>query len=541
MSHSEVHLFKESASVSGTPDRHFFHNNLHYREVLATLRYGIEARKGLILLSGDAGTGKSTLLRRLTEELDTGITCILESDSGVNFSDLLQLILRHLRGEGDASDPISMVDRCKAVLRSHRDRGHIVCLIIDNADHLDELSLEYLVETFFPANSAMSDSGNLLQVVLAGRPQVREKLLHPWLRPLNPHLGLVCHVEPLSERDVGPYVEDQLRASGFPETLLDPAATGRIFDYTSGNPRLISELCGRAVQLAEGPPARRITAQSIADAAQEIGLSEVWRSRKTKNVTKDFPKAPKERDEPYDFEVSEANTTDMLMQTFMQDSPRRRRWFAANGRWGNGVRVLLPLLLIVGAAAWIQRDVVSKHFGGRSEELKTVTEPSNFSSGDKPDSDPRAARSESANDPVVVPLPPVDLPGEKSGVVNNGSRNNIPPVEVEAQKSDEGSLPAAENEPLPEPKPVAKVPPQTKNDDDQSSRAEAPEVRSRAIEARIQKAIQNRAISGIEVSVINGTAVLEGRVASERQKQAAERAANSVGGVARVRNRIVVG
>jgi hypothetical protein len=92
-----------------------------------------------------------------------------------------------------------------------------------------------------------------------------------------------------------------------------------------------------------------------------------------------------------------------------------------------------------------------------------------------------------------------------------------------------------------EAKPLEKPPVAHTHDDEQGSRPEPPEVRNKEVEAQVQKAIRNRAISGVEVSVINGTAVLQGRVATERQKRAAERAANSIGGVQRVRNRIVVG
>jgi type II secretory pathway predicted ATPase ExeA len=526
--------------TGGFTELHVFHNNLRYREVIATLRYGIEARKGLILFSGEAGTGKTTIIQRLVEELDPSVTCIVESNPGINFTELLSSILRHLRGDAECNthDALSMIDHCKAVLRAQRDQGQILCLIIDNAQQLDELTLEYLMETFFPSDGESGDK-NILQVVLAGRPPMREKLLHPWLRPLNPHLGLVCHIEPLTEREVAPFVSDQLRGSKFPVDAIEPDAIRRIFEYTSGNPRLIHELSLGAVQLAQGSANPVITRELVATAARDVGLLDEWRSRRTHDGSLDFSGEPEPKREAFEFEASEAATTDMLMETFLRDNPPPgRRWFANGSRWGKGVRILLPLVLIILVAAWMEPNALLTQLTNWIQGFRTMPDSTELASGDKPQNALPLVPPETAPAPVVTPrsssAPP--RPVEQSA-------SSAAPVEeqkVEEEKFEELSAPTPDEISPEKVQPDVKPPaPQTK-DDEQGPRAEPVEVRNKHIEAQVQKAIGNRAIEGVQVSVINGTAVLQGRVASERQKQAAERAAHSVEGVQRVRNRIVV-
>jgi type II secretory pathway predicted ATPase ExeA len=565
--------FDVTSTAGEIPDPQFFHNNLHHREVLATLRYGIEARKGLILFSGEAGTGKTTLINRLMQELDASVTCILESDSNADFTDLLRLIARHVHAESARADSLS-AESCKALLREQRDQGRIICLIIDNAQHLDELTLEYLMETFFPANaevpSAEEGGNHLLQVVLAGRPPLREKLLHPWLRPLNPHLGLVCHVEALHENDVASYADNQLRACRFPANLMDRQAIAPIISLTGGNPRLINDLCARAVQLADASPGHRITPETIANAAYDLGLSDAWRSRlkgtptmdlsreqndepamdfsrvrngepatdfsKMRNgePTMNFASQRNERDETFSFESSEAETTDMLIQTFLQDAPAgRRRWFLGRGRRGTGTRVVLPLLLIGGIAIWMQRDVLMQHVADGTEQLKALSGWSEFSAAVQPLPEPPAETTDSVTPPVVPPM--ADAPARQE---NDSSANQRPVPQRE--KPDERAVPAADNFAQNPPKPSQEPPPAPARHNGQRPASENSGIRSKQIEAQVQRAIANRAIEGVEVSVIDGTAYLQGRVASERQKRAAERAANSVEGVKQVRSRIVV-
>jgi type II secretory pathway predicted ATPase ExeA len=518
----------QSSSFSSFAEPPSFHNNLHYREVLATLRYGIIARKGLILLIGDAGVGKSTVLHQLTRELDTNVTCICESDPEVNFTDLLRLVLGNLEVPNNSRNNLSMMQRCKVVLRSQLEQGRIISLMIDNAERLRDESLEYLLHYFYSAAPAGGDE-NLLQIVLAGRPELREKLAQPRLRSLKPRSGVVCQLKPLEDKDIAAYLKTRLRAAHLVEETFDSAAIDRIAAYTGGNPHLINAISNRALQVSEQSSATNVTAEMVARAAHGLDLSDA--RRPVGETTKQNLEIPNESEEP--FRLADGDTTEVVGQTFLNytfDDPKP----SAAGRGRRAVRALLIVLLLGGAAAWLQsepgKSEISKWFGKLSEMVGL-----------------RQKVESNTGAPVVArqDVPATPAPGgELSSPSSSESAIDRPP-HPDAEKSVEVPSPVqteegtVETSPATDPKRARKAPPPT-NNDPQATLAQSPDAQRKLLEAKIYKAIENRAIVGVNVAVINGTAVLEGRVATERQKNAAERAARSVSGVDRVRNRIAV-
>jgi type II secretory pathway predicted ATPase ExeA len=487
-------------SLSGDSEPPPFYSNLHYQEVLTTLRYGIIARKGLVLLIGDAGTGKTTLLRQLSRELDSNVTCIFESDPDVNFTDLLRLVLGNLEVVGNTRNELSMMQRCKTILRAELERGHIVSLIIDNAQRLRDETLEYLLHNFFAAAPADRDE-NLLQIVLAGRPALKERLDQPRLRSLKPRSDLLCQLQPLRDNDITAYIENRLRA----------------------------------VQL------------TIAHAARDLGLSEPQHpSRKTATPEPNF-EMPNEREESFRFQSTEGDTTEIVGQTFLNyTSEERRRWLWPVDRNRKVIRVLLFLILLGGSAAWLQSEVGKNQLAlwiGKQNAI--VGAPPRLGS------DADAPLLEKQN-PLPAPAPSSENPLPRPNI-DDSSETSLPatekPVEppssaltekapVLTEKAAEKS--PTEKPPTSDPKPAPKKAPMSAGNSRQAPVAENADAQRKLLEAQVYKALENRAIMGVDVSVINGTAYLEGRVATERQRDAAERAARSVAGVQRVRNRIAV-
>ncbi len=535
---------QHATSFSGDSEPPPFYSNLHYQEVLTTLRYGIIARKGLVLLIGDAGTGKTTLLRQLSRELDSNVTCIFESDPDVNFTDLLRLVLGNLEVVGNTRNELSMMQRCKTILRSELERGHIVSLIIDNAQRLRDETLEYLLHNFFAAAPTDRDE-NLLQIVLAGRPALKERLDQPRLRALKPRSDLLCQLQPLRDNDITAYIENRLRTAQLPAQVFDHLAINRIAGYTGGNPQLVNVLCDRTLQITEESPASKVSAEVIARAARDLGLSEPrFRARATAEPNFEMPI---ERDEPFRLPSADGDTTEVVGQTFLNYTfEDRRPWLWPADRNRKVVRVLLFLILLGGSAAWLQSEV-----GKNQLALWVGKQNSTVGAPPRPGSDADAPLTEKQT-PLPAPAPSSENPLPRPNI-DDSSEISLPatekPVEplssVLTEKapvlSEKGADKSpAEKSPTSDPKPAPRKTPSVASNDRQAPLAENADARRKLLEAQVYKAIENRAIMGVDVSVINGTAYLEGRVATERQRTAAERAARGVAGIERVRNRIAV-
>jgi general secretion pathway protein A len=525
MSHSHIESALESpppsflSSVAEPPP---FYSNLHCQEVLATLRYGIIARKGLVLLIGDSGVGKTTMLHQLMRELETNVTCIFESDPEVNFTDLLRFILSNLEIADTSSNSLSMMQRCKVILRSQLEQGRIVSLMIDNAERLHDESLEYLLHNFY---SPAEGDENLLQIVLAGRPELRER---PRLRSLKPRSELVCQLQPLRDKDIPAYLKTRLRAAHLPEETFDSAAVDRIAAYTGGNPHLINAISNRALQVSEQSSVANVTAEMVARAAHGLDLPEARRPP-AETITQNL-EIHNESGEP--FRLVDGDTTEEVGQTALDytfDGPKP----SAAGRGRKAVRILLILLLLGGAAAWLQSEA------GKSELSNWIGKVSELI-GSRQKLESNTGAPVIARQAVPTPAPGGEIPSPSisESAIDSPALPDGDSVEIPSPDQTEKGMEKAS--PANDPKSAWKAPPPASNDP-QAPPTQSASAQRKLLEAKVYKAIENRAIIGVDVAVINGTAFLEGRVATESQKDAAERAARSVAGVERVRNRIAVG
>ena len=515
----------------------FFYSNLHIQEALTTIRYGIEARKGLIVITGEAGIGKTTLRHKIAANLPANVTCIVESDPRISFSDVLRLVLRNFDTDSAGESEAAMLRSCKLQLRSRLERCQIVTLFFDDAHQIPDRTLRHLTQNFL-GGSAEDPDGALLQLVLSGRPELRTKLAQAALIPLRSRKPMVCELQPLTSGEVGAYIEQALSSNDRPADLFDARAVRRIALYSKGNPRAVNSLCERALQLAGATGA--ITAELIEGAAENLALKQS--ATVSEAMAEKTFELPDESDHPAAFHFAPGHFTERASPIFPPhpQEKSRRDWFPQGERMTSWVRTLSVLIVLIGAAAMIRTDSALNllaHWGQTLEQIVTPSQPSRAQVADS--KDPPETRVEKRLEPdALVPLPGPDRP---AAAHNEGPPANIPvPPLSSSTITDAPSADVPENYPAgklvkseppvrPRPNEVHRVP-----------LKDAPKQQSENLQSQIAKAIEMRAIMGVEVSVVRGTAYLDGHVATERQRRAAERAARSVVGVERVQNRIAI-
>lgn len=228
------------------PDPHYFFMSEGHREALAHLVYGINSDGAFILLTGEVGTGKTTVCRCLLEQMpdNTDLAFILNPKVTVN--ELLASICDEFYisyPEGNNSNKVFISAINDYLLKSHA-KGRRGIIIIEEAQNL---SVEVLEQIRLLTNLETNQS-KLLQIVMLGQPELRDMLAKPELRQLAQRITARYHLGPLSKEEVGAYVNHRLRVAGLVRGQLFPETTiQRLYRMTGGVPRLINLICDRAL------------------------------------------------------------------------------------------------------------------------------------------------------------------------------------------------------------------------------------------------------------------------------------------------------
>jgi general secretion pathway protein A len=223
------------------PDPRYLFLTRHTEEALACLTYGIQSRKGFVLLTGEVGTGKTTLINKLLEWLRLQqVATAFIFNSRLNVPQFLDYMMADFGIPSDSKLKSQILLRLYNWLLDRYRAGETAVLIVDEAQNLSDEVLEEIrmltnLETF---------TEKLLQIVLVGQPELEQKLKQPQLRQLRQRLTLRAKTHALTSEETKAYVQQRLRIAGSNgQQIFDPEAVAAIHRYASGIPRVINLLC----------------------------------------------------------------------------------------------------------------------------------------------------------------------------------------------------------------------------------------------------------------------------------------------------------
>ncbi|HYN22555.1 MAG TPA: AAA family ATPase [Thermoanaerobaculia bacterium] len=240
--YNEFYGFQE-APFNITPDPRFLFFSDRHREAYNHILFGIRERKGFIQVTGEVGAGKTTVCRALLEDLGPQYRTALILNPCLTGDQLLRTILIELGLEG-GGDRVECLQRLNHFLLDQLTGGHDVVLLIDEAQDLSS----DLLEQIRLLSNLETDQRKLLQIVLVGQPELRDKLNEPGLKQLRQRITVRYHLAPLSRRETEQYIQHRLEiagANGRPS--FNRWAIGGIYRYSQGVPRLINAVCDKTL------------------------------------------------------------------------------------------------------------------------------------------------------------------------------------------------------------------------------------------------------------------------------------------------------
>jgi general secretion pathway protein A len=261
-----------------TPNPEFIYLGEHHREALAQLLYGVREKKGFIVITGEVGTGKTTLVHYLLEKMDgnghTRTAFLFNPRLTVN--DFIQYILKDLGVRVQGKTKGEYLHNLHRYLLNAYSKDERVVLIVDEAHSLDP---ELLEEIRLLSNLETSKS-KLIQIVLIGQPELDRTLSRPEFRQLRQRINLRYYLPPLSEKETREYIEKRLRIAGAKESPFTDKAIKEIYRRSGGIPRLINILCDNALLNGFALDQKKVDERSVKEVAKDLKLEKksrrVW-------------------------------------------------------------------------------------------------------------------------------------------------------------------------------------------------------------------------------------------------------------------------
>jgi type II secretory pathway predicted ATPase ExeA len=267
----EKHFRLRELPFNLTPDPRFLYTHASCQEAFATLCYGVEHRKGIVLITGAAGTGKTTLIKLFMEKAAQRVRAACILDPHLTFVELLQCALDAFGLTELHADRVSLMQQFRDYLLEQHSQNYRVALLLDEAQDIQEEVLEQL-----RLISDLEEGGDrLVQLVLAGQSEFEARLEQPRFHQLRQRVTLRSRLQALSEGEIGPYIDLRLRTAGYSErSIFQRAAIQHIGYFSQGIPRLINVICDHALLIACATNVKTIGAETIDEIADDLHFVE---------------------------------------------------------------------------------------------------------------------------------------------------------------------------------------------------------------------------------------------------------------------------
>lgn len=282
------------------PDPGFLFLSDKHSAALTMLQYGLMNQAGFTVITGEIGSGKTTLIRHLLDEVSYEITVGLVSNTHRTFGELLQWVLLAFDLEYRDKKKVELYQTLADFIVKEYNQSRRTVLIIDEAQNLDAEALEELRML----SNINADKNQILQLILVGQPGLRETLRLPELHQFAQRIAVDYNLQPLNLEETWRYIRHRLKVAGGDPSLFDTKACAAVYYYASGTPRLINVLCDTALVFGFGEQKRKIDVDVIIQVAHEkqkggifpvredMGLDD--NNRKDSRVVRDITSAKRE-------------------------------------------------------------------------------------------------------------------------------------------------------------------------------------------------------------------------------------------------------
>jgi general secretion pathway protein A len=252
-----------------TPDPNFLYLSHDLKEIIATLEYGIIQRRGFLLMVGEPGTGKTTLINSLIDKSDTNANFAYILNPSLNFDEMLHMILVDFDLASANEKPLKTKDihRLKTFVIEQFKKDRNTVIIVDEAQSLDIKTLENLRLL----SNIETREHKLIQIIIAGQPELEHTLSQKSLKQLAQRIGLRCRTKPFDQRDTFEYIEHRLKTAGYDgPQLFGNKAKHLVWTYSKGIPRTINIVCETALITGYAVNQKRIDALIVKEVIDDL-------------------------------------------------------------------------------------------------------------------------------------------------------------------------------------------------------------------------------------------------------------------------------